>query len=179
MGKFCVDFFSGMRFSLLSLIGTSCLFPVDMVKTRLQSDQSTGKYKGIIDCFRKIYQTEGGVRAFYRGLAPNLVGVIPEKAIKLVRIRNTSTYLCHHRDSLNFLNLLSIQSANEVLRERFEKEDGSIELIHEVISGAGAGFVQVTQIIIICLDQEFVLSNTYIENPSETSLIMLYAVYSS
>ena len=30
-----------------------------------------------------IYQKEGGLRAFYKGLAPNLIGVIPEKALKL------------------------------------------------------------------------------------------------
>ncbi len=35
------------------------------------------------------------------------------------------------------------QAANEVLREQFEKEDGSIELQHEILAGAGAGFVQV------------------------------------
>ena len=30
-----------------------------------------------------IYSGEGGIRAFYKGLAPNLIGVIPEKALKL------------------------------------------------------------------------------------------------
>lgn len=94
--------------------GTTCIFPIDMVKTRLQA---AGKYSGPIDCFTKIYTTEGGIKAFYRGLAANLIGVIPEKAIKL--------------------------SVNEVLRENFEKEDGSIELHHEILSGAGAGFFQV------------------------------------
>ena len=53
------------------------------VKTRLQAGGS--KYSGPFDCFRKIISTEGGVRALYRGLGPNLTGVIPEKGIKLVR----------------------------------------------------------------------------------------------
>jgi hypothetical protein len=53
-----------------------------MVKTRLQASQ--GKYSGPIDCFKKIISQEGGFRALYRGLAPNLIGVTPEKAIKLV-----------------------------------------------------------------------------------------------
>lgn len=44
--------------------GTSCIFPIDMVKTRLQS--SSGLYSGPIDCFKKIFTTEGGIRAFYR-----------------------------------------------------------------------------------------------------------------
>ena len=53
-----------------------------MVKTRLQA--SAGKYSGPIDCFKKIISTEGGPRALYRGLGPNLMGVFPEKGIKLV-----------------------------------------------------------------------------------------------
>lgn len=67
----------------MAVIGTSCIFPIDMVKTRLQA--STDRYSGPVDCFRKILSTEGGPRALYRGLAANLIGVTPEKAIKLVR----------------------------------------------------------------------------------------------
>ncbi len=39
-------------------------------------------YKGMVDCFRKTY-AEGGVKGMYRGLGPNLIGITPEKAIKL------------------------------------------------------------------------------------------------
>ena len=35
-----------------------------------------------LDAARKMLKAEG-LRGFYRGLAPNLVGIIPEKAIKL------------------------------------------------------------------------------------------------
>lgn len=68
--------------AIAGAVGTSCIFPIDMIKTRLQS---AGKYDGPIDCLKKIYTTEGGIRAFYKGLSANLIGVIPEKAIKLVR----------------------------------------------------------------------------------------------
>jgi len=70
--------------AVAGVIGTSCIFPIDMVKTRLQA--STNTYSSPIDCFRKILATEGGPRALYRGLAANLIGVTPEKAIKLVRM---------------------------------------------------------------------------------------------
>eukprot|EP01036_Dinobryon_divergens_P027510 gene27510-36299_t len=101
--------------AVAGVIGTSCIFPIDMVKTRLQA--SASKYSGPIDCFRKIISTEGGPRALYRGLTANLIGVSPEKAIKL--------------------------AANEYFRELFEREDGSIALHHEVVAGAGAGTCQV------------------------------------
>eukprot|EP01035_Chromulina_nebulosa_P018922 gene18922-24726_t len=86
-----------------------------MIKTRLQS--SNGVYFGPIDAFKKIVGNEGGYRALYRGLGINLIGVTPEKAIKL--------------------------SANEFFREALERPDGSISLINEVIAAAGAGIVQV------------------------------------
>lgn len=55
-----------------------------MVKTRLQAGK--GKYSGPFDCFNKVLAEEGGFRALYRGLTANLIGVTPEKAIKLVFI---------------------------------------------------------------------------------------------
>lgn len=59
------------------------MFPIYLVKTRLQA--FPGKYKGPIDCFQQVIRTEGGFKALYRGLQPNLIGVAPEKALKLVR----------------------------------------------------------------------------------------------
>jgi len=78
-------------------------------------------YKNALDCFIKTVQSEG-VRGLYKGLPPQLVGVAPEKAIKL--------------------------TINDMLREAFTKIDhGSGErTIHfglEVLSGACAGACQV------------------------------------
>ncbi|KAJ3361006.1 hypothetical protein GGF31_002466 [Allomyces arbusculus] len=63
------------------ITGTLIIYPIDMVKTRLQN-QSTNQYRGMVDCFRTLVRTEGA-RGLYRGLAANLVGITPEKAIKL------------------------------------------------------------------------------------------------
>lgn len=63
------------------------------------------QYAGAIDCFRQVVR-EGGVRALYRGLPSNLVGVIPEKALKLavcsdakkqVQIHHVGQRLCERR----------------------------------------------------------------------------------
>ncbi|KAJ1944457.1 mitochondrial aspartate-glutamate transporter agc1 [Kickxella alabastrina] len=72
--------------AVAGVTGVSIVFPLDMVKTRLQNQKPVRgqlPYAGIGDCFRKIMRTEGGVRALYRGLLPNLAGVTPEKALKL------------------------------------------------------------------------------------------------
>ena len=57
------------------------------VKTRMQN-QRTGSiigelmYRNSWDCFNKVVRHEG-FGGLYRGLLPQLVGVCPEKAIKL------------------------------------------------------------------------------------------------
>lgn len=100
--------------AIAGIIGTTCIFPIDLIKTRLQAATSS---TNPIKIFQNIIANEGGIKALYRGLGPNLIGVTPEKAIKL--------------------------AANELFREYFEKEDGSIEVYQEVLAGGGAGFCQV------------------------------------
>lgn len=68
-------------------VGATAVYPIDLVKTRMQN-QRTGSYVGevayrnSIDCFKKVIRHEG-VIGLYRGLVPQLIGVAPEKAIKL------------------------------------------------------------------------------------------------
>lgn len=60
-----------------------------VVKTRLAVSK-TGQFRGLVDCIVKIFQREG-VRAFFRGYVPNIIGIIPYAGIDLtiyeVRIR--------------------------------------------------------------------------------------------
>ena len=47
---------------IAGIIGVSCVFPLDLVKTRLQNQQvaadGTKMYSGMADCFRKTYRAE-------------------------------------------------------------------------------------------------------------------------
>jgi len=56
---------------------------------RLQNQRSTvvGEvlYRNAADCVKKVYANEGGIRGFYRGVAPQLVGVAPEKVCDMER----------------------------------------------------------------------------------------------
>lgn len=62
-------------------IAACTIFPLDLLKTKIQSGAAG---KGMIDIVKEtIHPSNGGFRALYRGLAPNLVGIMPEKAIKL------------------------------------------------------------------------------------------------
>ncbi|KAI6188020.1 hypothetical protein M3Y98_00308500 [Aphelenchoides besseyi] len=75
------------------IVGVTCVFPLDLIKTRLQNQRpdAQGKlqYKGIIDCAKKTFAA-GGTRfhqkffSMYSGSGANLLLITPEKAIKLV-----------------------------------------------------------------------------------------------
>ncbi|XP_044258453.1 calcium-binding mitochondrial carrier protein Aralar1 isoform X3 [Tribolium madens] len=112
------------RFTLGSVagaVGATAVYPIDLVKTRMQN-QRTGSfigelmYRNSIDCFKKVIRHEG-VFGLYRGLVPQLMGVAPEKAIKL--------------------------TVNDFVRDKFYDKNGNISGIGEVISGAAAGASQV------------------------------------
>ncbi|XP_076455982.1 electrogenic aspartate/glutamate antiporter SLC25A13, mitochondrial-like isoform X2 [Babylonia areolata] len=107
--------------ALAGATGATAVYPIDLVKTRMQN-QRTGSYVGELmyknsfDCFKKVIRHEG-VRGLYRGLAPQLVGVAPEKAIKL--------------------------TVNDFMRDRLLRKDGTLPLWAECVSGGMAGASQV------------------------------------
>jgi len=101
------------------IIGASTVYPLDMIKTRMQFQKAIGTpmYNNTWDCFRKILSNEG-IRGLYRGLPAQIIGIAPEKAIKL--------------------------TVNDVLRQLLtDKNTGKISILSEVLSGSVAGFSQV------------------------------------
>ncbi|XP_046890329.1 mitochondrial glutamate carrier 1 [Hypomesus transpacificus] len=97
------------------LVGVTCVFPIDLAKTRLQNQQGATIYNGMLDCLTKTVRTEGYF-GMYRGAAVNLTLVTPEKAIKL--------------------------AANDIFRQKLSK-DGKLPLWGEMLAGCGAGTCQV------------------------------------
>uniref|UniRef100_A0A8C9QVH4 Electrogenic aspartate/glutamate antiporter SLC25A13, mitochondrial n=1 Tax=Spermophilus dauricus TaxID=99837 RepID=A0A8C9QVH4_SPEDA len=104
---------SAYRFGLGSIagaVGATAVYPIDLVKTRMQNQRSTGS------CGRKVLRYEGFF-GLYRGLLPQLLGVVPEKAIKL--------------------------TVNDFVRDKFMHKDGSVPLAAEILAGGCAGGSQV------------------------------------
>lgn len=62
-------------------ISQSAIYPLEVLKTRLAL-RKTGQYTSILDAALKIYANEG-VRSFYRGYLPNLIGILPYAGIDL------------------------------------------------------------------------------------------------
>jgi len=64
--------------SVSGSIGASTVYPLNLVRTRLQASGSSGhpqRYTGVMDVARKTYAADGW-RGFYRGLFPTLAKVI-------------------------------------------------------------------------------------------------------
>ncbi|KAH8271254.1 hypothetical protein KR018_003749, partial [Drosophila ironensis] len=115
---------SSYRFTLGSFagaVGATVVYPIDLVKTRMQN-QRAGSYIGEVayrnswDCFKKVVRHEGFM-GLYRGLLPQLMGVAPEKAIKL--------------------------TVNDLVRDKLTDKKGNIPTWAEVLAGGCAGASQV------------------------------------
>ncbi|XP_058499089.1 mitochondrial glutamate carrier 1-like [Solea solea] len=100
------------------MVGVTCVFPIDLAKTRLQNQRSGQQlYKSMLDCLIKTVKSEGYF-GMYRGAAVNLTLVTPEKAIKL--------------------------AANDFFRHRLSKDGGRLTVFREMLAGCCAGMCQVT-----------------------------------
>lgn len=107
--------------SIAGAFGAFMVYPIDLVKTRMQNQRSSrvGEllYKNSIDCAKKVVKNEG-FTGLYSGVLPQLVGVAPEKAIKL--------------------------TVNDLVRGHFsEQNTGKIWWPWEILAGASAGACQV------------------------------------
>lgn len=57
------------------------IYPLELVRTRLAVCPS-GTYGGIFDCAGKVLRQEG-VRAFYRGIVPSMIGILPYAGVDI------------------------------------------------------------------------------------------------
>ncbi|XP_033017552.1 mitochondrial glutamate carrier 2 isoform X1 [Lacerta agilis] len=101
---------------IAGLVGVTCVFPIDLAKTRLQNQQGQAIYTGMRDCLVKTIKSEGFF-GMYRGAAVNLTLVTPEKAIKL--------------------------AANDFFRQLLYQDGKELSLVREMLAGCGAGTCQV------------------------------------
>lgn len=100
------------------MVGVTCVFPIDLAKTRLQNQRSGQQiYKNMMDCLIKTVRSEGYF-GMYRGAAVNLTLVTPEKAIKL--------------------------AANDFFRHQLSKDGSKLSVVKEMLAGCCAGMCQVT-----------------------------------
>uniref|UniRef100_A0A3P8WAC6 Calcium-binding mitochondrial carrier protein SCaMC-1-like n=1 Tax=Cynoglossus semilaevis TaxID=244447 RepID=A0A3P8WAC6_CYNSE len=90
-----------MAGSLAGATAQTAIYPMEVLKTRLTL-RKTGQFSGVFDCAKKILKKEG-VKAFYKGYVPNLLGIIPYAGIDLAVYESLkNTWLSYHpKDSAN------------------------------------------------------------------------------
>uniref|UniRef100_UPI003AAF6381 mitochondrial adenyl nucleotide antiporter SLC25A24-like isoform X1 n=1 Tax=Centroberyx gerrardi TaxID=166262 RepID=UPI003AAF6381 len=90
-----------MAGSLAGATAQTAIYPMEVLKTRLTLGK-TGQYSGMFDCAKKILKNEG-VRVFYKGYIPNLLGIIPYAGIDLAVYESLkTTWLSYYaKDSAN------------------------------------------------------------------------------
>ncbi|CAD6241929.1 GSCOCG00009380001-RA-CDS [Cotesia congregata] len=106
---------------IAGVIGVSVVFPLDLVKTRLQNQvigpNGQKMYSSMLDCFKKTYHAEGYF-GMYKGSGVNILLITPEKAIKL--------------------------TANDTFRHLLSTGPGEpLPLVREMIAGGSAGACQI------------------------------------
>ncbi|XP_069173959.1 mitochondrial glutamate carrier 1 isoform X2 [Procambarus clarkii] len=105
---------------IAGIVGVTCVFPLDLVKTRLQNQQigpnGERMYNSMFDCFKKTYRVEGYF-GMYRGSGVNILLITPEKAIKL--------------------------TANDYFRHHLTTKDGKLPIHREMTAGGLAGLCQI------------------------------------
>lgn len=99
-------------------LGALSAYPLDTIKSQLQTEVGREKYAGGFDAFVGIIKSSPlGPLALYRGAFVNVLGIAPEKTIKL--------------------------GVNNFLRGAIEGQLGFLPILGEIFAGGSAGLCQV------------------------------------
>ncbi|XP_062046099.1 mitochondrial adenyl nucleotide antiporter SLC25A24-like [Lepus europaeus] len=80
--------------SLAGATAQTCIYPMEVLKTRL-AVATTGEYSGITDCGKKLLK-QGGVRTFFKGYLPNMLGIVPYAGLDLAVYELLKNYWLDH-----------------------------------------------------------------------------------
>jgi len=80
--------------SISGFTSISCSYPFEIIKRRMQLSGELGNptYKNTLSCISHMYK-QNGIRAFYAGLIPQYIKLIPANCIFFYTIEMSKTYL--------------------------------------------------------------------------------------
>eukprot|EP00668_Euglena_longa_P002195 GGOE01002539.1.p1 GENE.GGOE01002539.1~~GGOE01002539.1.p1 ORF type:complete len:458 (+),score=114.68 GGOE01002539.1:68-1441(+) len=68
--------------AMAGVVSQTCIYPLETIKTRM-AIAMTGTYCGMFDCGKQLYRA-GGIRSFYRGYVPSVLGIVPYCGVDLM-----------------------------------------------------------------------------------------------
>ncbi|KAF2128655.1 solute carrier family 25 protein [Dothidotthia symphoricarpi CBS 119687] len=74
------------------LLAGAITYPYQPIRARMQQFNAAQQYNGLWDVLRKTYRNEG-LLAFYKGVIPNILRVIPTTVVTFLVYENTKLYL--------------------------------------------------------------------------------------
>ncbi|KAH7386653.1 copper amine oxidase [Phaeosphaeria sp. MPI-PUGE-AT-0046c] len=74
------------------LLAGAITYPYQPIRARMQQYDAAKQYSGLLDVLSKTYRNEG-ILAFYKGVIPNTLRVIPTTIVTFVVYENTKLYL--------------------------------------------------------------------------------------
>ncbi|CAG9537815.1 unnamed protein product [Cercopithifilaria johnstoni] len=77
--------------SAAGVVSQTVVYPLEVLKTRLALRRSDQLDSGLIDLAAKMYRNEG-LLCFYKGIVPNLIGIIPYAGIDLAIYETLKSY---------------------------------------------------------------------------------------
>ncbi|KAE8590857.1 hypothetical protein XENTR_v10018232 [Xenopus tropicalis] len=90
-----------MAGSMAGITAVIFTYPLDMVRARLAFQvKGEHRYNGIIHAFKTIYLKEGGIRGYYRGLVPTIVGMAPYAGFSFFTFETLKTAGLRHAPEL-------------------------------------------------------------------------------
>ncbi|KAH6622098.1 solute carrier family 25 protein [Boeremia exigua] len=74
------------------LLAGAITYPYQPIRARLQQYEAAARYSGVVDVLRQTYRNEG-VWAFYKGVVPNTLRVVPTTVVTFLVYENVKVWL--------------------------------------------------------------------------------------
>ncbi|CAF1197973.1 unnamed protein product [Adineta ricciae] len=104
--------------SAAGFTASALIYPMKTIKTRL-TIRKTNEYRSIVDCILKIYRGEG-LRAFYKGLLPSALAILPASGIDLALYETLKRRLeAYHEHPTNPIEKLVIGNVSNGISQFF------------------------------------------------------------
>uniref|UniRef100_A0A1I7VAG1 Calcium-binding mitochondrial carrier protein SCaMC-1 n=1 Tax=Loa loa TaxID=7209 RepID=A0A1I7VAG1_LOALO len=93
--------------SAAGVVSQTIIYPLEVLKTRLALRHSSQLESGLVDLAAKMYRNEGFI-SFYKGIVPNLIGIIPYAGIDLAIYETLKNYYVNNYNAYPVRDIVAL-----------------------------------------------------------------------